>query len=143
VALLKNEWAIRAVILLAGIGLGFKLFNKPKADVPVVQQAQQQKQSADQNCTAKVIRVTSPDGSVKESVEIGSTQSASSTSSQDMSVARSESNKPDNVSALTDLKEHQIVIKPFDNIPVVASGEYNHQTGEYRFKVGLPFRINL
>lgn len=65
-ALLKNEWAIRFVILLVGVGVGYKLHVKPEASVPVVAQ--------EQECKAQIVRVTRPDGTKEERLEVRSGQ---------------------------------------------------------------------
>jgi len=131
-ALLKNEWSIRFIILLAGVGLGFKLFYKPQTSAEPVAQAQKQSQ----DCKIKVVKVTNPDGTTQESVEISAKSEQSQEQKPPIAV------KKDNIFIASDQHEHGIYYRP-DGLPIHIGVEYNRNSNEIKAKAGLSLRLDF
>lgn len=129
-ASLKNEWSIRFIILLVGLGLGFKLFNKPEKPAQVVEQNQSQ------DCKAQVVRITKPDGTKEERIEIAAGQS------QSQKTPVQNEAKKDNLFISSDIYEHGIYYRP-DGLPVHIGVEYNRNTNEIKAKAGLSLRFDF
>lgn len=116
--------------MVVGAGLGFKLRGKPQTSVPVAAQSQES------NCKAQVIRVTNPDGSKEERIEI------SSDSKQKQETVPSLEKKDDNLFFTSDLNEHGLYFKP-DSLPLHIGVEYDRKDNEIKAKAGLSIRVDF